>query len=78
MEEKYVTLEDYLDVDFKYIQEYVEKVCGIKIETLPEFRPSYNGIELYINGENEMAEDVYLKLKGLLQYFTFERLIGGN
>ncbi len=77
IEEKFVTLEDYLDADFNFIQEYVEEISEIKIEKLPEFQPNYSGISLSINEETE-RDYLYIKLKDLLQYFTYEELIEGN
>lgn len=78
IEEKYATLEDYLDADFNFIQEYLGEKHKIEIENLPEFQPSYYGIELYLYEENKLKEYLYLELKDLLQYFTYEKLIEGN
>ena len=78
IEEKYATLEDYLDADFNFIQEYLGEKHKMEIENLPEFQPSYYGIELYLYEENKLKEYLYLELKDLLQYFTYEELIDGN
>ncbi len=79
IEGKYVTLEDYFDADFTFIQEYVESVSGEKIETLPEFELTETGIILYVDlGGDSWMNNIFLKHKDLLQYFTLEELLDNN
>lgn len=75
IEGKYISLEDYFDADFVFIQDYIEDLCGVIIESLPEFQITNNGLTIYANWGRETAEVVYLERKDLLEYFTLEELI---
>lgn len=75
IEEKYITLEDFFDADFIFIQEYIENVGGIKIESLPEFQLTQWGIEFYINQESEMSEFLSVDPIDLLDYFTLDEVL---
>lgn len=45
--EKFITLEDYFDTDFDLIRVDLEKITGIKLETMPDFQIFDGGITLY-------------------------------
>jgi len=75
IEEKYISLEDYLDADFTFIQEFIEELRGIKIDRLTDFGLSqYGGIYLYFG--NPEIENIFLEHKELLKYYSLEELLG--
>lgn len=76
LEEKHITIDEYLDVDFKFIQDFVEDLSGLRIEAMPEFSVDNTGINLYLKEAVDMEEKIFLKDFQLLEYFTLEELIG--
>ncbi len=72
---KYITLEEYFDSDFIFIQEYIERLRGVKIESLPEFQLTNWGIEFYINQGAHMAEWSFISIIELLDYFTLDEVL---
>lgn len=78
VDERYVTLEDYLDVDFIFIQDLVEELTQVKIESLPEFIVLDTGIDLYLNESTDIGKSIFLNNIDLLEYFTFEELMGNK
>ncbi|MDY0235959.1 MAG: hypothetical protein RBR71_08015 [Gudongella sp.] len=75
-EERYISLEDYFDADFVFIQDFIEKLSGQKLDTIPDFQLIRSGIELIIDNGMDNKEYIYLAHKDLLQYFKLEELIG--
>jgi hypothetical protein len=75
-EERYISLEDYFDADFVFIQDFIEKLSGQKLDTLPDFQLIISGLELIIDNGMDNEEYIYLAHKDLLQYFKLEELIG--
>ncbi|NMA49504.1 MAG: hypothetical protein GX947_07020 [Tissierellia bacterium] len=75
-EERYISLEDYFDADFVFIQDFIEKISGQKLDTLPDFQLIRSGLELIIDNGMDNEEYIYLAHKDLLQYFKLEELIG--
>lgn len=78
LEERYVTLEDYLDVDFNFIRDFVEELTGVKIESLPEFSISDTGIGLHLNESTDIGESIFIKNIDLFEYFTLEEIMGNR
>ncbi len=75
IKEKYITLEDFFEADFIFIQEYIEKVGGIKIESLPEFQLEAWGIDFYINQGTDNFEFLSVDRIDLLDYFTLDEVL---
>lgn len=75
---KYITLEDYFDADWIFIQEYIERLNEVKIESLPEFQLSHWGIEFYFNEGTEMSLCLFIRRIDLLEYFTLEEVLNKN
>ena len=78
LKEKFITLEEYFDADFSFIQEYVEETLDVKAESIPEFQLTSFGMLLCIDKGTDHPNYLYLRLKDLLQYFTLEELIGND
>lgn len=78
LEERYVTLEDYLDVDFNFIRDFVEELTGVKIESLPEFSILDTGIDLHLNESTDIGESIFIKNIDLFEYFTLEEIMGNR
>lgn len=77
VEEKFISLEDYFDADFTFIQKYIEELRGIQMDILPDFQLSqYGGIYLYPDLGNPEIEGVFFEHKELLKYYTLEELVG--
>lgn len=75
IEEKFITLEDYFDADFIFIQEYIENLSGIKAETVSEFKLTDSGIDIHLNKGTDDDEWIYVNRIELIQYFTLGELI---
>lgn len=78
MEERFISLEDYFDADFIFIQEYIEKLAWIKPETLTDFLLTEIGIDIHLNKERDEGQWISINREDLLEYFTFEELINWN
>lgn len=78
VEGRYITIEDYLDVDFLFIQDYVEGITGVRIENLPEFVVYDTGIDLQLNETTDKGNSIFLKNTDLVEYFTLDELRGNN
>lgn len=68
VEEKYISLEDYLGQDFQTIKKDLEEISGKSIETLPEFQLIPSGISLLLKEEDGMEGYIHLNHKDLLPY----------
>ena len=74
IEEKFISLEDYFDADFIFIQEYIENLSGLKAETVSEFQLTSYGIDIHLNKGTD-DEWIYVNRIDLIPYFTLGELI---
>lgn len=68
LEEKYISLDDYLGLDFISMKSDLEEISGKTIKTLPDFQLIPSGVNLYLNELNGMDGYIHLNHKDLLPY----------
>lgn len=69
LQEKILTLEDYLGKDFNTIRDDLEKISGKKVETMPDFILVNNGMELFLNKSDKIDDWIHLNSKDLVPYY---------
>lgn len=72
--EKHISLEEYLDADFNEIKDYLKSTKGVEINTIPEFEIYNEGIALLLDGVEGRDEYLVLNKKDLIPYLSLYEL----
>ena len=72
--EKYISLEEYLDTDFASLKEYIKLIEGIEISHNQNFQLNENGIDLYLQGVEGIDGYIQLSKKDLIEYLSLDEL----
>lgn len=75
IEEKFITLEDYLGYDFNKIKEDLKEISEKELETDPEFILNYEGLDIILNQGIEMYDLIHLNEKDLIPYKYKDKII---
>lgn len=72
--EKYITLEEYLETDLNNLKEHLKKIKEVKIESIPDFQITNNGIDIYLQDKPGMDGYIQLSKKDLIEYLSLDKL----
>ncbi len=73
--EKYISLDEYLATDFNNLKAYLKSLKGIDIDHVPDFSLNNSGIQLIIDGLSGMDKFLFLSKKDLVPFLNLDDLI---